>query len=101
MLFTSVIMTSAIAPVAADIIAGRPPANAVTTAMQKDAYRPTFGSTPVIMENAMASGIRASATTVPASNSGTTFGAHSLRRFLNFIKRVPASGTRCGGDEDE
>lgn len=37
--------------------------------MQKDAYRPTLGSTPAIIENAMASGIKARATSVPDSKS--------------------------------
>jgi hypothetical protein len=37
--------------------------------MQKEAYRPTLGSTPAIIEKAMASGIKAKATTVPASTS--------------------------------
>ena len=60
---------SAIAPVAAEIMPGRPPAKAITMAMQKEAYRPTFGSTPAMMEKAMASGIKARATTSPASKS--------------------------------
>jgi hypothetical protein len=34
-----------------------------------DEYRPTFGSTPAINENAIASGIKAKATTKPASTS--------------------------------
>ena len=59
-------MTSAIAPVAAEIIAGRPPANAIVTAIVNDAYSPTRGSTPAMIENEIASGIRASATTSPA-----------------------------------
>ncbi len=57
------------APVAAEIIPGRPPAKAITTAMLKEAYRPIFGSTPAMMEKAMASGISARATTRPASRS--------------------------------
>jgi hypothetical protein len=35
--FTSVTIRSAMAPVAAEIIAGRPPAKAATTAMQNEA----------------------------------------------------------------
>jgi len=62
-------MTSAMAPVAALIMPGRPPTKAITTAMQKLAYRPTLGSTPAMMEKAMASGISARATTRPASTS--------------------------------
>lgn len=39
---TSNTITSAMAPVAAEIMPGRPPVKAITTAMQKDAYRPTL-----------------------------------------------------------
>src|SRR5690606_7671785 len=70
--FTRVAISSAMAPVAAEIIPGRPPAKAITTAIQKEAYKPTFGSTPAIMENAMASGINANATTRPESRSPRT-----------------------------
>src|SRR5690606_9090630 len=61
--------TSATAPVAPEIIAGRPPTIAIVTAMVKEANRPSLGSTPAMIENAMASGIRASATTRPPSTS--------------------------------
>jgi len=67
--FTSVTISTAIAAVAAEIMPGRPPTKATTTAMQNEAYSPTLGSTPAMIENAMASGIRASATTMPASRS--------------------------------
>ena len=82
---TRSIITSAIALVAAEIMPGRPPVNAITTAMQNDAYRPTLGSTPAMMEKAMASGIRASATTVPASTSPRTLPNHSWRSVEKFI----------------
>ncbi len=59
-------MTSATAPVAAEIIAGRPPRKAMETAMVNDANRPTRGSTPAMIENEIASGMSASATTRPA-----------------------------------
>ena len=62
-------MTSATAPVAAEIIAGRPPRNAIDTAIVNDANSPTRGSTPAMIENEIASGISASATTRPASTS--------------------------------
>ena len=62
---TKVTMTTAVAAVAADIIPGLPPVKAHNTAMEKDAYNPTFGSTPAIIENAIASGINAKATTSP------------------------------------
>ena len=57
------------APVAAEIIAGRPPRKAIETAIVNDAKRPTRGSTPAMIENEIASGISASATTRPASSS--------------------------------
>ena len=72
-------ITSAIAPVAAEIMPGRPPAIAVTTAMQNEAYRPTRGSTPAMMEKAMASGISASATSTPDSTSPRTLPNHCSR----------------------
>src|SRR5699024_2388859 len=62
-------MTSAMAPVAAEIMAGRPPKKEMDTAMVKEANSPMRGSTPAMMEKAMASGIKASATTRPARTS--------------------------------
>src|SRR5699024_5319735 len=62
-------MTRAMAPVAAVIIAGRPPTNAIVIAMMNEENNPTFGSTPAMMENEIASGIRARATTRPARAS--------------------------------
>ena len=72
-------MRSAIAPVAAEIIAGRPPTNEMTTAIQKDAYRPTFGSTPAIIEKAIASGMSARPTTSPARISPRRLENHCSR----------------------
>ena len=63
--------------VAAEIMPGLPPAKAMTTAMQKEAYNPTRGSTPAMMENAMASGMSANATTRPASRSLRILENHS------------------------
>ena len=62
-------ITRATAPVAALIIAGRPPTNAIDTAITNAEKSPTFGSTPAMIENAIASGIRASPTTSPARTS--------------------------------
>ncbi len=59
-------ITRAIAPVAAEIIAGRPPTNAIVTAMTNEENSPTCGGTPARMEKEIASGIRARATTRPA-----------------------------------
>src|SRR5690606_7494057 len=61
------------------IMPGRPPATEITTAMQNEAYRPTFGSTPAMIENAIASGISASATTSPESRSPRALDSHSWR----------------------
>jgi hypothetical protein len=52
----------AIAPVAAEIMPDLPPVKSMITAMLNEAYRPTLGSTPAMMEEAMASGMSASAT---------------------------------------
>ncbi|MCY1239315.1 hypothetical protein D9M72_521030 [compost metagenome] len=54
---------------AAEIMAGRPPTKAMVTAMVKEAKSPIRGSTPAMIEKAMASGIRARATTSPARTS--------------------------------
>ena len=62
-------ITSATAPVAAEIIAVRPPRNAIEIAIVHEANSPTAGSTPAMIEKLIASGIRASATTSPASTS--------------------------------
>ena len=62
-------MTSAMAPVAAEIMAGLPPRNEIETAIVNDAKSPTLGSTPAMIENEMASGISARATTRPARTS--------------------------------
>lgn len=79
-------INSAIAPVAAEIIPGRPPVNAIITAIQKDAYKPTIGSTPAIIEKAMASGIKANATTIPARISPRTFENQDVFIFsINFL----------------
>ena len=72
-------MSTAVAAVAAEIMPGRPPVMATSTAMENDAYSPIFGSTPAMMENAMASGISASATTSPASTSPRTLPSQSSR----------------------
>lgn len=62
-------MTTATAPVAVLIIAGRPPATEIVTAMTKLENGPTAGSTPAITENEITSGISASVVTMPASTS--------------------------------
>src|SRR5690625_4505241 len=50
-------------------MAGRPPKNAIETAIVNDANSPTRGSTPAMIENEIASGINASATISPPSTS--------------------------------
>ena len=73
---TKVTIRTAVAAVAAEIIPGLPPVIATKTAIEKDAYKPTFGSTPAITENAIASGIKARATTRPESRSPLMFEVH-------------------------
>ena len=67
------------APVAAEIMAGRPPKKEMTIAIQKEAYKPTLGSTPAKIENAIDSGTRAMATTKPDKISVRTFENHCSR----------------------
>ncbi|MBW4504667.1 MAG: hypothetical protein KME57_35250 [Scytonema hyalinum WJT4-NPBG1] len=71
---TNVIINSAIAPVAAEIKAGRPPTKAVITAIQKEAYSPTFGSLPESVKNA---------TNVPDNMSALILENHS--RYKTFV----------------
>ena len=73
---TKVTISTAVAAVAAEIIPGLPPVIATRTAIEKEAYNPTFGSTPAITENAIASGIKARATTKPESKSPFIFEVH-------------------------
>lgn len=58
-------MTTAIAPVAPEIIPGRPPKIDVTSPIVNAAYKPVNGERPAISANATASGISASATVRP------------------------------------
>ena len=79
---TKVTINNAMAPVAAETIPERPPVKAITTEILKEAYKPTLGSTPAMIEKAMASGIKASATTRPASRSPRMFDIQSSLIFL-------------------
>ena len=63
---TSAAATSATDPAAPEIIAGRPPAKAITMPITKEAKSPTSGSTPATKEKAITSGIRAKVPTMPA-----------------------------------
>ena len=90
------------APVAAEIMPGRPPTTAITTAIQNEAYRPTRGSTPAIIEKAIASGTRARATTRPASKSARTLPNHSVFsaafiRLLEYLCVISAGKARANG----
>jgi hypothetical protein len=79
-----------VAPVAAEIIPGLPPTNAIVMAIQKEAYNPTIGSTPAIMEKEIASGTNASATTIPAKISPFVFPNHEyLILFRSKITPLP------------
>ena len=87
------------APVAALIIALRPPTMLIVTAMVNDANRPTRGSTPAMIENEIASGIRARATTRPARTSvRSTFGdSQTGRSRRGSGRRRRARGTVTSG----
>ena len=61
--------STATAAVAAEIMPGLPPISAIVIAIATDANRPTRGSTPAMIEKPIASGISASATTIPAITS--------------------------------
>jgi hypothetical protein len=84
LVLTSVTITRAMAPVAADIIPWRPPNIEMIIAMQNDAYSPTIGSTPQMMANDIASGISASATVMPASMSPLMLPNHDCLMLLKF-----------------
>src|SRR3546814_17071149 len=71
--------STATAAVAADIMPGLPPTKEMITAMENDAYSPTLGSTPAMMEKPMASGIRARATRMPARISARGLAIPSRR----------------------
>ena len=59
----------ATAPVAPEIIPGRPPRMEVTKPITNAAYNPVKGDSPAIKANATASGIKASATVNPDKTS--------------------------------
>src|SRR5690554_371814 len=66
---TREINTTATAPVAPEIIPGRPPRIDVTSPMTNAAYNPVNGDNPAINAKATASGIRAIATVSPDNTS--------------------------------
>ena len=77
-------ITTARAPVAPDIIPGRPPKKAVINPTIKAAYKPAKGATPATKANAIASGTRAIATVRPdrisilnKENEAPSFGIYS------------------------
>jgi hypothetical protein len=79
---TSGAATSATEPAAADTMAGRPPAKAMTMLITNEAKSPTAGSTPATKEKAMTSGMSAKVATAPAISSRGMLGHHSVRRRL-------------------
>ena len=70
---TKFTITTAKAPVAPEIIPGRPPKIEVIKPIMNAAYKPTNGSTPATNANATASGTRANATVIPDKISFLTF----------------------------
>jgi hypothetical protein len=61
--------TTAIAPVAPEIIPGRPPKTAVIKPIKNAEYKPIRGETPATNAKAIASGTRASDTVTPERKS--------------------------------
>ena len=62
---TSAAITTATAPVAPEIMPGRPPMTLATRPTTNAAYKPVRGLRPAIKANATASGMRAMATVNP------------------------------------
>ena len=77
---TKATITTAIAPVAPEIIPGLPPRIAVIKPMIKAVYKPTNGLTPAINEKATASGTKAKATVKPDNTSSFRFTCVGLNR---------------------
>lgn len=57
----------------------------MTTAIINEEYKPTMGSTPAIIENEMASGMSANATTIPAKTLVPGAVSHSLLIYLTSL----------------
>ena len=66
---TSPTTTTAIAPVAPEIIPGRPPNKAVISPIKNAEYKPMIGDTPATKAKAIASGTSAKATVIPERTS--------------------------------
>src|SRR4028119_37415 len=81
---TKLVMSKAIEPVAAEIIAGRPPAREITVAIQKDVYSATIGLTLTIAAKARDSGMSASATVIPANTSAWAVEKNEFLIVFNF-----------------
>jgi hypothetical protein len=82
-------------------MAGRPPVNAMTMPMTKEANSPTAGSTPATKEKAMTSGMSAKVATAPAISSRGMLGHHSVRRRLwgeDMKRKKKAARIRRQGD---
>jgi hypothetical protein len=78
-------------------MAGRPPTIAIVTAIVNEENKPTRGSTPAMIENEIASGMSAKATTKPASTSvRSRFGDRNAA--ITDVLGSPASRT-TGKDE--
>ena len=69
---TKLTITTAKAPVAPDIIPGRPPKIAVIKPIINAPYKPTIGEIPATKAKATASGTRARATVIPDKRSSFT-----------------------------
>ncbi len=87
---TSDTMITAIAPVAPEIIPGRPPTSAAMRQRKNAEYRPMTGDTPATKANATASGTSARATVRPDRES-------SLRLRWRRRKKIEHSGSGGSG----
>ncbi|CAM5410838.1 hypothetical protein STENM327S_08804 [Streptomyces tendae] len=92
-------ITRATAPVAAEIIARRPPTTEMVTAMVNAANSPISGSTPAMIEKEIASGTRARATTSPARTSVRHAFGSEIQSGLRPRRR--AAGESAGADKRE
>src|ERR1700754_2944897 len=89
-------INTAVDAVAAQIIAGRPPVNAITQAITTDAYKPSLGSTAATTEKPIASGMSARATTIPERISSRGLRIHSRKKALCVIGFLVRKDARQG-----
>lgn len=92
---TRATMITARAPVAPDIMPGRPPATAVIRQTMNAAYSPTIGGTPAIMAKATASGTSARATVSPERRSSLAWILFPNLRYISLNTKISIYCLRC------